>query len=255
MKVVTFAIAKGGTGKTIITANVSAALGKKGKRVLIIDNDIGSRSLSYLFNISPERYLIDIINKKSIKDAIIKTDVENIDILPMGKNLMDYLKLDIEDLNKFNEIKDYDYIFIDSPATSTGVETYISLGFSNYFIPVIDYTSLAPSLQGAINTLVIGKNYLESEPVGFIINKAEEVPESVKKDLEKILGVKCIAIINKNSFIEDSYEKKKILYLTGEDERFNKIIDNIVNFLEELEDKSEINIPSVIAKIKKATLF
>ncbi|ACV23916.1 MinD/ParA family ATP-binding protein [Methanocaldococcus fervens] len=256
MKIITFSIAKGGTGKTIITANVAAALAKRGKKILLIDGDIGSKSLSHLLNIKSNIFLSDVIEKGySIKDAVIKTPIENIELLLVGKSLTDYLKFDLDVLKRFKELGDYDYIFVDAPSTSTGVETYLALGLSDYFIPVLDYTAFGPSLQGAINTIVIGKNYLESIPAGFIINKAEDLPEAVINDVKKILGLDCISIVHKNPSVEQSYAKKEIFYLKSSDKKFIEEIDKIVDALEGLKDVKDRDIPKVIEKIKESTLL
>ena len=48
MKVVSFSIFKGGTGKTTTTVNTAAALTKKGKRVLLVDLDQQASATRYL---------------------------------------------------------------------------------------------------------------------------------------------------------------------------------------------------------------
>ncbi len=48
MKVITFSIFKGGTGKTTSTVNTAAALARKGKRVLLVDLDQQASSTRYL---------------------------------------------------------------------------------------------------------------------------------------------------------------------------------------------------------------
>ncbi|NPA62127.1 MAG: MinD/ParA family protein [Methanococci archaeon] len=256
MKVITFSIAKGGTGKTIITANVAAALATKGKKVLLIDGDIGSKSLSHLLNVKTNIFLADVVEEnRPITDAIVKTPITNIDLLSVGKSLADYLKFDINVLKRFKDLGNYDYVFVDAPSTSTGVETYLALGLSDYFIPVLDYTAFGPSLQGAINTIVIGKNYLESIPAGFVINKSDDLPEGVINDIKKILGVDCLSVVHKNSLVEQSYAKKEIVYLTSSDRKFADEINKIVKALEDLKEIKERNIPKVIEKIKESTLL
>src|SRR5438874_7023813 len=54
MKVVSFSIFKGGTGKTTSTVNTAAALVKKGKRVLLVDLDQQASATRYL-NLDPEQ--------------------------------------------------------------------------------------------------------------------------------------------------------------------------------------------------------
>ena len=48
MKVVSFSIFKGGTGKTTTSVNTAAALVKKGKRVLLVDLDQQASATRYL---------------------------------------------------------------------------------------------------------------------------------------------------------------------------------------------------------------
>ena len=82
MKIITFAIAKGGTGKTIVTANVATALAKKGRKILLIDGDVGSKSLSHLLDVKLDVFLADVIDEGgSINDAIVETPIENIKLL------------------------------------------------------------------------------------------------------------------------------------------------------------------------------
>ena len=42
MKSITFTVSKGGVGKSLITANVGAALAKKGKNVVLVEGDTNS---------------------------------------------------------------------------------------------------------------------------------------------------------------------------------------------------------------------
>ena len=54
MKVVSFSIFKGGTGKTTTSVNTAAALVKKGKRVLVVDLDQQASATRYL-DLDPEQ--------------------------------------------------------------------------------------------------------------------------------------------------------------------------------------------------------
>src|ERR1700722_902526 len=55
MKVVSFSIFKGGTGKTTSSVNTAAALVNKGKKVLLIDLDQQASATRYL-NLEPEAF-------------------------------------------------------------------------------------------------------------------------------------------------------------------------------------------------------
>ena len=50
-RVITIASGKGGVGKTTTVANLGVALGKLGKRVVVIDTDIGLRNLDMMLGL------------------------------------------------------------------------------------------------------------------------------------------------------------------------------------------------------------
>jgi flagellar biosynthesis protein FlhG len=55
---------KGGTGKSLISANLGVALSKMGKQVLLVDADLGCANLHTLFGVEPEMTLSDFVQGK-----------------------------------------------------------------------------------------------------------------------------------------------------------------------------------------------
>lgn len=78
---------KGGVGKTVITANLAAALGAAGRRILVVDADLGLANLDILLGMEPRHTIQDVFNGScSIDDVLLRT-LKGFDLLPAGSGL------------------------------------------------------------------------------------------------------------------------------------------------------------------------
>ncbi len=122
MKVVSFSIFKGGTGKTTTSVNTAAALVKKGKKVLLVDLDQQASATRYL-NLDPEHSpnLYDVFTGTKSAQLAIQKSRFNIDVLS-SHVLLAAIEEALEPGDEFklqqmlNPLKpSYDYILVDSP--------------------------------------------------------------------------------------------------------------------------------------------
>ena len=152
-KIISLVNQKGGVGKTTTSINLSAALGKMGKRVLLIDMDPQSNATTGL-GLTSNDFKNDvyelITDKCEVKKAIKKTKFHNLSIIQSTINLagvdVEFVKAMLEDSNfRQNEqlklsleplMNLYDYIIIDCQP-SLGITTMNALVASNsVIIPV-----------------------------------------------------------------------------------------------------------------------
>ncbi|MCH1626559.1 septum site-determining protein MinD [Fredinandcohnia quinoae] len=121
---------KGGVGKTTTSANVGTSLAVLGKRVCLVDTDIGLRNLDVVMGLENRIIydLVDVIqNRCKLKQAIVKDKrfEDHLYLLPAAQTsdksavTPDQMKKLVEELKQ-----DFDYIVIDCPA---GIEQ----GFQN----------------------------------------------------------------------------------------------------------------------------
>jgi len=122
VKVVSFSIFKGGTGKTTTSVNTAAALVKKGKRVLLVDLDQQASATRYL-DLDPDHSpnLYDVFMGTKPAQLAIRHTKFNIDVLS-SHVLLAAIEEALEPGDEFklqevlNPLKpSYDYILIDTP--------------------------------------------------------------------------------------------------------------------------------------------
>jgi len=128
-KAIVITSGKGGVGKTTVTANIGTALALRGKRVVLIDADIGLRNLDVVMGLENRIvfHLVDVLqNRCELPKALIRDRrLENLYLLASSqtddKNAVtpEQMKNLIEDL-----LREVDYVLIDCPA---GIEQ----GFRN----------------------------------------------------------------------------------------------------------------------------
>lgn len=120
---------KGGVGKTTTTANIGAALALSGKRVVMIDTDIGLRNLDVIMGLE-NRIVYDIVdvveNKCTYSKAIIRDKrFDGLYLLPAAQTRDKSAVTTTQMKHLIHKMEeDFDYILIDCPA---GIEQ----GFEN----------------------------------------------------------------------------------------------------------------------------
>lgn len=128
-EVIVITSGKGGVGKTTTSANVGTGLAILGKRVVLIDTDIGLRNLDVVMGLENRIVynLVDVVEGNCrMKQALIKDKrYPNLFLLPSAQT-RDKTAVNPEQMTKLvDDLRDdFDYILLDCPA---GIER----GFQN----------------------------------------------------------------------------------------------------------------------------
>ncbi|MDY6791193.1 MAG: MinD/ParA family protein [Thermodesulfobacteriota bacterium] len=126
-RVIAITSGKGGVGKTNIVANLGLALSKLGKKVIILDADLGLGNLDVLLGLAPKYNLSHVISgEKSMREIILKGPGD-VEILPASSGIQELTQLSeqqkIQILTKLDLLIDsVDVLLID---TAAGISTNV----------------------------------------------------------------------------------------------------------------------------------
>ena len=128
-EVIVITSGKGGVGKTTTTANLGAALALAGKRVALVDTDIGLRNLDVVMGLENRIVydLVDVVEQKcKLRQALIKDKrFPELYLLPAAQTRDKSAVTEEQMVELTSKLKqEFDYVLIDCPA---GIEQ----GFKN----------------------------------------------------------------------------------------------------------------------------
>ena len=199
-RIIVITSGKGGVGKTTATASIGAALALEGKRVAVVDMDIGLRNLDVVMGLENRIVfnIVDVVNGKcKLSQASIRDRrIENLFLIPASQsdNKDVLTPAGVERVGKLLK-KEFDYILMDSPA---GIER----GFENSIVSadeaIVICTPDVSSVRDADR--VIGLLYARSITPKLVVNRI--VPEMVAngdmlshEDVIDVLSVPLVGLV------------------------------------------------------------
>jgi len=120
-RVIAVTSGKGGVGKTNIVGNMAVCLSQMGKRVVIIDADVGLANMDIIFNLRPEYDIRHVIRSQKTLNQVMVESGHGIKILPGGSGFSDLTQLNegekLNLLSEFETLSDQaDIILVDTGA-------------------------------------------------------------------------------------------------------------------------------------------
>lgn len=200
-RILTITSGKGGVGKTTTTANLGSALAMQGKKVAVLDADIGLRNLDAVLGLENRIVydLVDVVEGQCrLRQALVKDRrVPELYLLPAAQT---------RDKNAVNSVQmqqlcqqlrqEFDFVLIDSPA---GIEQ----GFRNAIVGADEIIIVANPEMASVRDAdrIIGLVEAAGKPEPrLILNRLR--PEMVKRgdmmdvaDVLEVLGIDLLGIV------------------------------------------------------------
>ena len=178
-KILSVTSGKGGVGKTSLSVNIAASLGKEDLRVLLIDADLGLSNVEIMLGVTPSYTLKDVIkNGRAIEEVIINGPY-NIDFISGGNGFLELAELSEiereEILIKIHKLEElYDIIIID---TGAGISKNVT-AFLTISDEIIVVTNSEPTaLTDAYSIIKVITEEKLKQKIGLIINRVKNKNE------------------------------------------------------------------------------
>jgi len=227
--VIAIANQKGGVGKTTTAINLSAALARAGKRVLLVDLDPqANSSLTFLSHEAIDLSIYELLTETlaDSSEVIRATAIPGLDILPSRISLAKFESKLLGEFDAPFRLKDkmdgithsYDYVVIDTPPT-LGLITVNALVASDYLIVPIQPSYFA--LEGTDDLLdTVEKVRARPNPnlkvMGVLItllDKRTTLARDIHEQIKGVFGEKVFdTVISKSVRLEESPAYKEAIF-------------------------------------------
>lgn len=179
MRIISITGGKGGIGKTTISVNLSTAYAKMGKKVLLLDADLGLANVDLLLGLKPPKNLYDYINGDCELNQICVTGPHGLKIIPAASG--------IQKMAELNSVESFELIRSFSTLTDD-IDVMIVDMASGISSQVIDFTHASQdilvvicndpsSLMDSYAVIKILYQKYGRDRFGVIVNKAKNVQE------------------------------------------------------------------------------
>ena len=190
-RIIAITSGKGGVGKTFVSANLAAALTRRGQRVLVLDADLGLANLDVVLNLHPKVTLHDVFTgKASLQDAIVQAP-GGFSVLLAGSGMVEYSRLTPEVRNQFLSViesiaPNYDVVLLDTGAGISDVVLFsVSLASEVLIVATPEPTSLTDA-YAAIKVLAMQQ---KRQHVRMVVNQAARPGDgrAITSQLQQVL--------------------------------------------------------------------
>ena len=261
-RVITITSGKGGVGKTTTTANIGTALALQGKRVAVVDSDIGLRNLDAILGLE-DRIVYDLVDvvegQCRLRQALIKDKrLPELYLLPAAQT---------RDKNAVNSVQmeqlcqhlraEFDFVVIDSPA---GIEQ----GFRNAIVGADEIIIVANPEMASVRDAdrIIGLVEAAGKPEPrLIVNRlrAEMTRRGDMMDVAdvlEVLGIDLLGIVPEDEMIIVATNKGEPIVYDKHSRAGRSFLNAAQRILGEEVPLNEVaEVPSLLERLRRLVGF
>ncbi len=245
-RIIAVSSGKGGVGKTNISANLAIAYAKIGKKVVILDADLGLANVNVILGIIPKYNLYHVIRKQKTMEEIVYETEYGIRMIAGASGFSRIANLSDDErhefISSFKVFDDADILIID---TSAGVSDSV-LSFLEAADDVIIVTTPEPTaITDAYGIIKVMSTEIDRTDLNIklIVNRAQSVVEG-KKVANRVINIAgqflnqkidYLGFVYDDIAVQNCVRKQKPFTIYEPKSKASICLDHLVHRLENIE--------------------
>ena len=259
-RIISVSSGKGGVGKTNIAINLALAYAKMGKKVIVLDADLGLANVNVVLGVIPRYNLYHLIRQqKKMRDIILDT-AYGIQIVAGASGFSKIANLSEDERKNFieelHELSSADIIIIDTSAgVSNNVLTFVAASDDAIIVTTPEPTAITDA-YGIVKIIATEIDNLDLG-LKLVVNRVKTVTEG-RKVAERVINIAgqflnikldYLGFVYEDAVVQNAVIRQRPFLTLDPKGKASICIDHIVRRLENIDFKEGSGISKFLKKL------